>query len=71
MSRRALSRGAARALGTKAPSFKPQLADVNTSRLAAFSDKLIGCAGPRGSDICARRMDAGGEGGVAAAVSGR
>ena len=50
MSRRALSRGAARALGTKAPSFKPQLADVNTSRLAAFSDKLIGCAGPRGYD---------------------
>ena len=50
MARRALSRGAARALGTKAPSFKPQLADVNTSRLAAFSDKLIGCAGPRGYD---------------------
>ena len=50
MARRALSRGAARALGTKAPSFKPQLADVNTSRLAAFSDRLIGCAGPRGYD---------------------
>lgn len=32
------------------PTFKPNLADVNTSRLASFSDKLIGCAGPRGYD---------------------